>query len=127
MFILITIAVLILTILALLILRSLLPEFRYSWWVATAGGLVAWVSIFVWQAQMPILLQLPAWQPALLFSQTPTFIADGAAWAFSLSIVTLCLAIIITAVVRSNFPSPMNWANTLIFASLGILAATADN
>jgi hypothetical protein len=127
MFILITVAVLILTILALLILRFLLPEFRYNWWVATAGGLAAWISVFTWQAQMPIVLELPAWQPALLFSQTPIFIADGVAWAFSLSIVTLCLAIIITSVVRSNFPSPMNWASTLTYASLGILAATADN
>ena len=127
MFILITISVLLLTILALLILRFLLPEFRYNWLVATGGGLLALISVFVWQAQMPIVLQLPAWQPASLFSQPPTFVADGIAWAFALSILALCLAIIITSVVRGNFPSPMNWANTLIFASLGVLAATADN
>jgi hypothetical protein len=127
MFILITIAALILTILALLILRFLLPEFRYNWWIATSGGMAAWISVFAWQARIPIVLQLPIWQPALLFSQTPTFIADRVAWAFSLSIVALCLAIIITSVVRSNFPSPMNWASTLTFATLGVLAATADN
>jgi hypothetical protein len=127
MFILITVAALILTVLALLVLRFLLPEFRYNWWIATGGGLVAWITVFAWQVQMPISLQLPAWQPALLFSQTPTFIADEVAWAFSLSIITLCVAIIITSVVRSNFPSPMNWASTLVFASLGVLAATADN
>ena len=127
MFILITVAILILTILALLTLRFLVPDFRYNWWVASGGGISAWISVFAWQAQMPIVLQLPAWQPALLFLQTPTFIADGVAWAFSLSIIALCLAIIITSVVRSNFPSPMNWASTLLFASLGVLAASADN
>jgi len=127
MFILITVAVLILTILALLILRLVVPGFRYNWLIATGGGFVAWISVFAWQAQMPIVLELPAWQPATLFQQSPTFIADGIAWAFALSIITLCLAIIITSVVRSNFPSPMNWASTLMFASLGILAAVADN
>ena len=127
MFILITIALLILTILALVVLRFLLPDFRYNWWVAIGGVLAAWVSVFAWQSQIPISLQLPAWQPEFLFSQSPTFIADGVAWAFSLSIVALCLAIIITSVVRSNFPSPMNWASTIVFASLGVLAATADN
>lgn len=127
MFILITVAILLLTTLTLLILRFTIPGFRYNWWIATAGGLGAWISVFAWQTQMPIELHLPAWQPALLFSQTPTFIADGVAWVFSLSIVALCLAIIVTSVVRSNFPSPMNWASTLTFASLGVLAATADN
>src|SRR5512141_3345329 len=119
MFILITVAILILTTLALLLLRFFVPAFRYNWWIATGGGLVAWISVFAWQVNLPIMLQLPAWQPAVLFSQTPTFIADGVAWAFSLSIVALAFAIIITSVVRSNFPNPMNWASTLTFASLG--------
>jgi len=118
---------LIFTTLALLTLRFFVPGFRYNWWIATGGGLAAWISVFAWQLQLPIVLQLPAWQPSQLFLQSPTFIADGVAWAFSLSIVALCLAIIVTSVVRSNFPSPMNWASTLTFASLGVLAATADN
>ncbi len=127
MFIIITIALLLLTVLALVVLHLLLPGFRYMWLVAVGGGLLAWISVFTWQAQMPVTFQLPAWQPASLFLQSPTFKADGSAWAFALSIVTLCLAILITSVVRSNFPSPMNWASTLMFASLGILAAVADN
>jgi len=127
MFILITVAILFSTSLALLILRFVLPEYRYNWLVATGGGFVAWISIFAWQAQIPIVLPLPAWQPASLFSQTPTLIADGAAWAFALSIVTLSLAIVITSVVHSNFPSPLNWASTFIFALLGVLASVADN
>ncbi|MFT3893704.1 MAG: hypothetical protein QM730_18910 [Anaerolineales bacterium] len=127
MFILITVAILLLTTLTLLILRFTIPGFRYNWWIATTGSLGALISVFAWQTQLPIELHLPAWQPALLFSQTPTFIADDVAWVFSLSIVALCLAIIVTSVVRSNFPSPMNWASTLTFASLGVLAATADN
>lgn len=127
MFILITVALLSLTAFTLLILRILYPGFRYAWLVAAVGGLLAWISVFVWQAFMPTSLQLPAWQPAWLFLQAPTFLADGIGWAFSLSLITLCLAIVITAVVRSNFPSPMNWASILTLASLGVLASVADN
>ena len=127
MFILITMAVLLLTMLALLLLRFLLPQFRYHWLVATGGGFTAWISVLAWQAQLPILLPLPAWQPAVIFSQTPILVADGTAWAFSLSLIALALAIIITSVVRSNFPSPTNWASVLMLASLGVLAAVADN
>jgi hypothetical protein len=91
---------------------------------------LAWISVFVWQVQMrvaPIKLPLPSWQPDLLFSQSPTFVGDQLAWTFAVSLATLCLAIILTAVVRSNFPRPINWIGTLILTSLGILAVVANN
>ena len=127
MFILITVAILFLTGLALLVLRFIVPQFRYTWLVATGGSILAWISAFAWQTQMPIALQFSIWQPTILFTQSPTFIADEIAWVFTLSIVTLCLAIIITSVVRSNFPNVTSWAGILVLTSLGILAVVADN
>ena len=76
---------------------------------------------------MPILLQLPLWTPASLFRQSPFFVADGIAWAFALSMVTLCLGIIITAVARTNFPLPLSWIGVLVLSAFGVLAVTADN
>jgi hypothetical protein len=127
MFILITVTTLFITAIVLLVLNFAAPTFRYNWLIATGGALLAWISVFVWQTQMPLSLQFPAWQPELLFSQSPTFVGDGIAWTFTLSLATLCLAIILTAVVRSNFPRPINWVGTLILTSLGILAVVADN
>jgi len=127
MFILITVTTLLVTALVLLILQISAPTFRYSWLIATSGALLGWISVFVWQAQMPVALQFPTWQPAVLFSQPPTFVGDGVAWTFAVSLTTLCLAIILTAVVRSNFPRAINWMGTLILTSLGILAVVADN
>lgn len=127
MLIVITVAVLLITALALLILQFTLPNFRYTWLIAAGGGLIAWVSVFVWQAGMPLLLQLPLWQPEALFPQSPFFVADGVAWAFALSLVTLCLGVIVTAVARANFPYPFSWIGVLILTALGVLAVTADN
>ena len=127
MLILITILILFLTSLTLLVLRFLAPEFRYSWVIATVGALVGWLSVFVWQTQMPISLQFSIWQPSTLFFQSPTLIADGISWAFSASLSALCLAIIITSVVRANFPSPLTWVGSLVLTSFGILAVVADN
>src|SRR5215213_5201919 len=127
MLILITITTLLMTAIVLLVLQFAAPNFRYNWLIATGGALLGWISVFAWQAQMPVSLQFPAWQPALLFTQSPTFVADGIAWTFALSLVTLCFAIILTAVARSNFPRPINWMGTLILTSLGILAVVADN
>jgi len=127
MFILITVTTLLVTALILLVLQFVAPGFRYNWSIATGGALLGWISVLVWQIQMPIALQFPAWQPSLLFSQSPTFVGDEIAWTFAVSLTTLCLAIILTAVVRSNFPRPINWTATLVLTSLGILAVVADN
>src|SRR5215211_571784 len=127
MFILITVTTLLITAIVLLILQFTAPNFRYNWLIATGGALLGWISVFVWQAQMPLSVQFPAWEPALLFTQSPTFVGDGIAWTFALSLTTLCLAIILTAVARSNFPRPINWMGTMILTSLGILSVVADN
>src|SRR5215217_7426237 len=125
--ILIVFATLFLTALTLLILRVTVPGFRYNWLFAVVGIFVAWLGTFVWLLLLPIRAQFTIWQPADLFAQSPTFFADSIAWAFVLSLVTLCLAIVITAVIRSHFPSPVSWVGTLILTSLGILAVVADN
>lgn len=127
MLILLTVAILLLAALALLVLRVIVPQFRYNWLVAAGGALLAWISVVAWQVQMPLGLQFPAWQPSILFAQSPTFLGDGIAWAYSLSLATLCVAIILTAVARSGFPRPINWMGTLILTALGILAVLADN
>jgi len=127
MLILITVTILLITAIVLLVLQFTAPNFRYNWLIATGGAFLGWISVFAWQAQMPFALQFPAWKPAALFSQSPTFVGDGIAWTFALSLTTLCLAIILTAVARSNFPRPINWMGTLILTSLGILAVVAAN
>ena len=127
MFILISVTILLITALMILILRLVAPSFRYTWLIAMGGALLGWISVLLWQIRMPFALQFPAWQPAALFAQSPTFVADGISWAFATSLTTLCLAVILTAVARSNFPRPINWMGTLILTSLGILAVVADN
>jgi hypothetical protein len=127
MFILITVIGLFVAALALLILQFAAPGFRYTWLIATASALFAWVSVFLWQMSLPMSLQFPAWQPTLLFSQSPTFVGDEIAWVFALSLTTLCFGIILTAAVRSNFPAPVNWVGILVLTALGVLAVAAAN
>ena len=127
MFILITFLILVVTALTLLVLRIAAPGFRYHWLFAVGGTLLAWISAFIWLSQLPISLQLPIWQPAAVFSQSPSFVADQISWAFAICLLTLSLAIILTAVVRPQFPSPVNWVGTLVLTSLGVLAVVAGN
>ncbi|HSK88034.1 MAG TPA: hypothetical protein VK880_06755 [Anaerolineales bacterium] len=128
MYILITVTILFVTALVLLVLQFAAPGFRYNWLIATGGALLGWLSVFAWQIYgLPFRLEFPPWQPELLFLQSPKFFADELAWTFAISLATMCLAIILTAVVRSNFPRPINWTGTLILTGLGILAVVAEN
>ncbi len=127
MFILITIGILLFAAILLLAMRVFQVGLRFAWLAAAVGGLLAWASVFAWLTDMPTHLQFSIWQPSLLFSQSPTFVTDSVAWLFATSMVTLNLAVIITSVVRSNFPSPLSWVGTLVLSAFGVLAAVADN
>jgi hypothetical protein len=127
MFIFITVGILLVTALALLVLQFTLPEFRFAWLTAAAGALLAWISVFIWQARMPLTVQLPLWQPAIIFRQSPLFIADGISWALALSMITACLGVIVTAVARESFPNTWGWIGALTLTAFGVLAVTADN
>jgi hypothetical protein len=53
--------------------------------------------------------------------------ADGISWAFAFSFGTICLGVILTAVARDNFPSPVSWIGILLLTAFGVLAVTAEN
>jgi hypothetical protein len=127
MLILVTCLLLFITAQALVIVRVIQPQARYAWLMATGGGFLAWLSVFVWLAQMPVELAFPAWQPQSLFKTTIFFRVDAANWALAASIITLTLSILLTAVSRPIFTNSLSWAGTLILSGLGILAVTANN
>ena len=124
MLILITLSILSFTILALLLTRIFLPDFRYSWLLATIGAFLAWISIFFWQLNMPILFALPLWQPEHLFTAPPALLADQLSWAYAFSIATLGLGTLLTTTNHENRPA---LAATLALSAVGILAALAEN
>lgn len=127
MLILVTLLLLLLSALILLLLRLFFPDFRYSWLIAVSGAFFAWVSVFFWQPQIPLVLTLPSWQPESLFPVPPVFLADSLSWVYAFALLSLGLATVLTAVARENFPSPVAWAGTLGLIGVGMLAVLANN
>jgi hypothetical protein len=127
MWILITCLLLFITAAALAVLRILRPEARYAWLAGTGGAIVAFLSMFVWLAQLPFDLVLPPWQPLELFASPILFRADGVSWALAISIAALTLATMLTASARPVFENSFAWAGVLALGGVGILAVTADN
>ncbi len=114
MLILISIVLIFATALALLILRITRPDFRFSWLTALGGTFLAWLTVLIWQ-------------PASLFSVSPALSADGLAWTYAFSLVTLAIAILLTSSAREDFPNPLVWSASLILCGLGLVAVTASN
>ena len=127
MLILLTILFLFSVALALVILYWVRPEFRYTWLIAAGGAFVGWVSVLTWQFRLPLIFQLPRWEPTSLFLESLSFTADTLTWPFAISVATLVLAVILTAAARENFPAPIPWAAILVLGGLGLLAVLADN
>lgn len=127
MLILISCLLLFITALTLIVLRVAQPNARYTWLVAVGGAMLALVSVFIWLAQMPFDLMLPAWQPVTLFTSPILFRADGISWPFAFGIAALTLSILLTAVTRPVFVNSFAWVGILALGGLGILAVTANN
>lgn len=127
MLILIPILLLFAAALTLVILRLTRPEFRFTWVIAVAITFLAWITVFLWQTQIPLTFTLLPWRPANLFSTPPSFSADGLSWPYAVSLVTLALAILLTASAREDFSSSFSWAGSITLCGLGLLAATASN
>ena len=127
MLILITTLLLFLTALAIAILQIMRPEFRFTWLTAVGGALLAWISVVLWQENMPLSFSFLPWKPASLFSESPAFSAGTIIWPYALSLVTLAVSILLTASVNETFTSAFAWAGSLTLCGLGLLAITASN
>jgi len=126
MFILAPVLIMLLTALALVLLRFLRPQFKYPWMVAAAGAVLALIGTFLWHVRFPQSTSLAPWEPVTVFFYVPVWTADGTSWPYALALSALAVAVIWTAVVRSESES-MPWAGTLTLCALGILTAAAEN
>ena len=126
MLILLPVILMLLTALALLVLRFARPKFKYPWILASGGATLAFISVFLWQIHFPQSISLPSWQLVTALLYVPAWLADGVSWPYALALAALAAAVIWTSVVRAE-NDPMPWAGTLALAALGILAVAAEN
>lgn len=122
-----TCLLLFITALALLVLRATQRYERFSWLAAVGGAALAWISAAAWLSRTPFDIAFPAWQPRSLFPTPVVFRADGISWAFAAAILTLILSILLTAVNRPDFISPISWTGSLLLGGMSVLAVTANN
>lgn len=125
--ILIAISILIFIPLVMFIVQLFRSNFAYQWLVAILATMAAWSFVLFSRVKAAQIIQLPRWQPETLFSASPELLADSTSWIYAISLITLCLAVLLTAVVRRPQVDWRSWAGMLILTGFGLLAVMAGN
>ncbi len=109
-------------------LRAARYSNSYSWLTAVLGVFLTWISVLFWQMDLPRGFSPSLWIPVKLFTSSPHLMADTSSWLYSISIIGVASAVILTSPSRTtNTLSPTSWAGTIAIAILGLLAVLADN
>ncbi len=127
MFIAITLFLLLVTAISLFVLRLSRPDFGYAWPVAAIGSLLAWISTFLWQTQLPIRLVVINYSFKDVFNYSLFLVADGFNFPYAIGLTSLALAVILTSAVQATTINPTGWAKVLFLSILGLLAVLAEN
>jgi hypothetical protein len=127
MYIAITLSLILITALALVILRVFRPGFTASWPVAVFGAFLAWISVILWQISLPSRLVLYQLEYPEVFSYTISLSANEVNFPYGLGIASLVLAVLLTSAIKARETNPLNWAYLFIVSALGLLAVLAEN
>jgi hypothetical protein len=127
MYVLLTLLLLLLAAITLVALRLSRPSASYAWLTAALGVLLAWVSIYFWQVDLPQRISLSHWTMLSLFTTSPELRVDQFSWLYALSLAALAGAVVLTSPARISTITPASWVATLILTVLALLSVLADN
>jgi hypothetical protein len=132
MIIALTFIILLVTTVAILILRLIRPAFAYYWLVAVLGALIIWPILLFADLSQPVVIQLARWEPHSIFPASPAFLMDQLSWSFSMALATLLLSSVLIGVARSAdpaYPRPswLDLASSVALTAASLLAVCAGN
>ena len=123
------VSILILAILSIIAIHYLRSKFSQFWILASLGAILAWVTLFValFFFHLPITFSLETWQPETWFSDSLLFRLDSLSWAYSIVLVTLLFAVILTDVIYTGKKDWTTWISALLLTILGLLSLLSGN
>jgi hypothetical protein len=107
-------------------LRRARARMGAQWLLAAIGAFLAWSSLWLLRARLPLSLELLDWD-AGGFAENPLLLADSISWPFALALATLGLGAILTGVGRLEDLEAGAWTGSLAVTALGIAAVLAGN
>lgn len=97
-----------------------------AWLVAVSAAFVVWVAVLVFRWQPVSPLNLQDWRPGEGQFSALVFQFDSVSWSYAFALVSLLLAVLLTASVRMHLiPSPWVWTGSMGVTAVGIFAVLA--
>jgi len=124
MILLLPIGLLLFASLAIFILEQLRPKFGTSWLIAAGTSIASWLTIFVLRLRLPTTLNIISWEATDLdIIGQFSLLLDYDAWPYVLSLITICLAVILTDAARTRYDTtPLSWSASMGITAMGLLA-----
>ena len=128
MLVLLPVTILILGALVVIILHRSQPGFGYSWLVALGISLTGWLAVLLLHWYYPAPFVFSSWCELGGQSSSLLFVLDNASGPYALSLVSVMLAVVITAPANLQDEMPSyTWASILMITGTGLLAIFAGN
>jgi hypothetical protein len=125
--ILIVFAMLLVVPLLMQVVQAFKPNFAYHWLVSVLTALAALLLVVASRTEAAQVVLLPRWRPEAYFASSPELLLDQISWIYAVTLTTLCLAVIVTAVAHRPQVSWRAWAGTLVLTAFGLFAVMAGN
>ncbi len=113
--------------LAIFVFSRVLAKPGYAWFIAVAGGLIAWVLILLSYPEETLTIRIMNWSRSGLFFTSPTLLVDRFSWPFAVAISTLLVSVLLTDVARVEEVQPFFWSTSLAITSFGLLSVLSAN
>ena len=123
----ITLSLVLVTALTLVLLRVFRPGFSFAWPIAVIGSFLAWISVFLWQLNLPDNLVLFDFKYQEVINYSISLASDGVNYPYAVGISSLVMAAIFTSAMKARQANPLSWVTVLLLSILGLFAVLADN
>ncbi len=128
MLVLLPVFLLLFTALALLVLQQVRPGFGYAWLAATGLSLATWGFVLAFHFRPVPPFVVMGWLPVEGLAPLLTFQVDAVSWPYAFALVSLLVAVILTAAARMQLRTgPTAWAGSLAITGAGLLAILAGD
>lgn len=127
MLVLLPVIILLLSAVAIWIMGRVRPSYGYSWLTAVGASLLSWCILLLlhWQTADP--MSLNYWHSAEGLATPLRFHIDNISWPYAFSLISLVLAVILTASIRLQLKTtPWVWIGSLAITGTGLLAIMAS-
>jgi hypothetical protein len=114
--------------LAISIWQAIKPSFGYAWLVAVAVSFITWVITLYFRWRLPTQLVIPTWLSVTGQQDFPLFRLDYASWPYAFGLVSVLLAVVLTASARLQYnTNPFAWSGSLLVTGMGVIGTLAAN